>query len=168
MTENIWLQIIITAGLVLAAFIPAYFGFRGKLTEINKGTQAAAKDAASAASDSKSAADDAREARVQVKNSHDTNLREEQDERHEATIALLRELGRDIRGLHSDQLEMRKSMSLLHAEDRSSRRENRSLREVITEHMAETAQWSPMLHQLYQKWATQGSPSPIHTEKEGE
>ena len=62
LTETVLVQIVITAGVILGAGIPAYFGFRSKLAEIGK---------------------DAREARVQVKNSHSTNLREEQDERHE-------------------------------------------------------------------------------------
>lgn len=134
MTETIWIQIIITGGVVLVAGIPAYFAFKGKLAEINKGTQAAAKDA--------------REARVQVKNSHSTNLREEQDERHEATMSALTELARDVRGLREDHYATRKDIGLLHAEDRAGRRETQELRRELSDHLEQTAENMALVRRL--------------------
>lgn len=121
LTESIILQVLITVGIVLGAGIPAYFSFRSKLAEINTGTQSAAKDA--------------KEARIQVKNSHDTNMREEGDERHEATMSALNELGRDVRGLREDHYATRKDIGLLHAEDRVTRRETQALRAEFAEHV---------------------------------
>lgn len=137
LTESIILQILITAGLVLVAGIPAYFSFKSKLAEINTGTQAAAKDA--------------KEARIQVKNSHDTNMREEGDERHEATMAALNELGRDVRGLREDNYSTRKDIGMLHAEDRAGRRETQSLRTELTDHLEQTAGLMPTLQKLVQQ-----------------
>lgn len=44
----------------------------------------------------------AKAARAQVENSHDTNLREEADERHKQNVELLNALASDIRGLRRD------------------------------------------------------------------
>lgn len=123
LTESIILQILITAGVIFAAGIPAYLSFKTKLAEINTGTQAAAKDA--------------KEARIQVKNSHTTNLREEGDERHEATMNALTELGRDVRGLREDHYATRKDIGLLHSEDRATRRETQELRRELSEHLSQ-------------------------------
>lgn len=121
LTESIILQVLITAGLVLGAGIPAYYSFKSKLAEINTGTQAAAKDA--------------KAAREQVKNDHPNNLRDEQDDRHEATMSALNELGRDVRGLREDHYATRKDIGLLHAEDRVTRRETQALRAEFAEHV---------------------------------
>lgn len=143
-TESIILQIIITAGVVMGAGLPAYFAFKAKLAEISKGTQAVAKDA-------KAAASDAKEARIQVKNSHTTNLREEGDERHEATMAALKELGRDVRGLRESSYATRQDIGLLHAEDRVTRRETQELRREFSAHIEQTAPMMPTLERLVQQ-----------------
>ncbi|WP_121866926.1 DUF2746 domain-containing protein [Glutamicibacter nicotianae] len=69
LTEAVIVQAITTLGIVLGALITVDLPLRKKPTVIGK---------------------DAQEAREQVKNSHDTNLREEGDERHEATMAAIR------------------------------------------------------------------------------
>ncbi|PRB78228.1 hypothetical protein CQ012_02235 [Arthrobacter sp. MYb214] len=133
LTEAVIIQALITVGVILGAGIPAYFVFKSKLAEIGK---------------------DAKEARVQVKNSHSTNLREEQDERHLATMDLLKELGRDVRGLREENYETRKDIGMLHAEDRAGRRETQKLRQEFSEHTKQTENWTPMLtdlHELYSK-----------------
>lgn len=130
LTEAVIIQGIITVGVILGAGIPAYFVFKSKLAEIGK---------------------DAKEARVQVKNSHSTNLREEQDERHVATMDLLKELGRDVRGLREDHYETRKDIGMLHAEDRAGRRETQGLRKELTEHLEQTAGLMPTLEKLVQQ-----------------
>lgn len=136
-TETVLTQIIITVGVVMGAGLPAYFAFKSKLAEINKGTQAAAKDA--------------KEARVQVKNSHSTNLREEQDERHEMTMSALNELGRDVRGLREDHHETRKDIGMLRAEDRVTRKETQGLRKEFAEHIQQTTPMMPTLEKLVQQ-----------------
>lgn len=112
MSEAIIIQLIVTLGVILVPGIPAYFAFKSKLVEI---------------------ADDAREARVQVKNSHTTNLREEGDERHEEIMGKLDSLaetqtehGRNIRGV-------RQEIGLLHEADRQVRRE-------LSDHLDQTAE----------------------------
>ncbi|GAA1893709.1 hypothetical protein GCM10009715_43600 [Paeniglutamicibacter psychrophenolicus] len=130
-------QILVTGGVILAAGIPAYFSFKSKLAEINTGTQAAAKDA--------------KEARIHVKNSHDTNMREVGDERHEATMAALTALGRDVRGLREDHYATRKDIGTLHAEDRAGRRETQHLRQELTDHLEQTAGLMPTLEKLIQQ-----------------
>jgi len=127
MTETVIVQIVITAGVILGAGIPAYFAFRSKLAEIGK---------------------DAREAREQVKNDHDTNLREEGDERHGEQMKALKELARDVRGLREDHYETRKDIGMLHAEDRAGRRETQALRQEFADHIEQTAPLMPTLEAL--------------------
>ncbi|WP_417364090.1 hypothetical protein [Glutamicibacter arilaitensis] len=133
LTEAVIIQALITVGVILGAGIPAYFVFKSKLAEIGK---------------------DAKEARVQVKNSHSTNLREEQDERHIATMELLKELGRDVRGLREENYETRKDIGMLHAEDRAGRRETQKLRQEFSEHTKQTENWTPMLTDLHEQYST--------------
>lgn len=133
LTEAVIVQIITTLGIVLAALIAAWFPLRSKLNVIGK---------------------DAKEAREQVKNSHDTNLREEGDERHEATMSALKELGRDVRGLREDHYETRKDIGMLHAEDRAGRRETQALRKEFSEHTKQTESWTPMLTDLHAQYST--------------
>lgn len=130
--EAVIIQALITVGVILGAGIPAYFVFKSKLAEIGK---------------------DAKEARVQVKNSHSTNLREEQDERHIATKELLKELGRDVRGLREENYETRKDIGMLHAEDRAGRRETQKLRQEFSEHTKQTENWTPMLTDLHKQYS---------------
>lgn len=115
----------------MAAGLPAYFGFRTKLRSIG---------------------DDAREAREQVKNSHDTNLREEGDERHGATMGALREVSRDVRGLRADHQATRKDLGLLWAEDRAGRAETQELRTDFQQHVAETAPILPVVKDLHDRY----------------
>ncbi|MGP9727990.1 DUF2746 domain-containing protein [Glutamicibacter sp. AOP3-A1-12] len=91
LTEAVIVQAISTVGIILSAGIPAFFVFRSKLSVI---------------------VNDAREAREQVKNCHDTNLREEGDVRHEATMSALKELGREVRGPCEDHYETRKGIGM--------------------------------------------------------
>lgn len=134
LTEAVIVQAITTLGIVLGALITAWFPLRKKLTVIGK---------------------DAKEARVQVKNSHSTNLREEQDERHGATMELLKELGRDVRGLREENYETRKNIGMLHAEDRAGRRETQKLRQEFSEHTKQTENWTPMLKDLHKQYSKQ-------------
>lgn len=120
MSEAIIIQLIVTLGVILVPGIPAYFAFKSKLVEI---------------------ADDAREARVQVKNTHTTNLREEGDERHgeimdklEALAETQTEQGRNIRGV-------RKEIGLLHEADRQVRRE-------LSDHLEQTAENMALVRRL--------------------
>lgn len=53
------------------------------------------------------------EVRAQVKNSHDTNLREELDERHAETAEWFKETRRDIGGLRSELRALREGDQLL-------------------------------------------------------
>ncbi|MCS3494051.1 hypothetical protein M2368_003079 [Arthrobacter sp. JUb119] len=132
LTEAVIVQAITTLGIILAALIAAWFPLSSKLKVIGK---------------------DAKEAREQVKNSHDTNLREEGDERHEATMSALKELGRDVRGLREDHYETRKDIGLLHAEDRAVRRETQALRKDFSDHARQTEAWTPMLRDLHNKYS---------------
>ncbi|WP_404291529.1 hypothetical protein [Glutamicibacter arilaitensis] len=132
LTEAVIVQAITTLGIVLGALITVGLPLRKKLTVIGK---------------------DAKEAREQVKNSHDTNLREEGDERHEATMGLLKELGRDVRGLREDHYETRKDIGMLHAEDRAGRRETQALRQEFSDHTKQTENWTPMLRDLHDQYS---------------
>lgn len=138
MTETVILAIIGGVVTILTAII-------GKLSVDVGRTK---KDAKSAATDAKSAAADAKEARVQVKNNHDTNLREEGDERHDEQMTALKELARDVRGLREDHYETRKDIGMLHAEDRAGRRETQALRQEFAEHIQQTAPLIPTLEAL--------------------
>lgn len=131
LTEAVIVQTITTLGIVLGALITAWFPLRKKLTVIGK---------------------DAQEAREQVKNSHDTNLREEGDERHEATMSALREVARDVRGLRDDHQATRKDIGFLRAEDRAGRRETQALRKDFLEHVAETEDLMPTLQAMANKY----------------
>lgn len=147
MTETVILTIIGGVVTLLTALIGKLYFDASRTKQDDK---AAAKDAKSAASDSKAAARDKKNARVQVKNSHDPNLREEQDERHDASRALLKVLGRDVRGLREDHYATRKDIGLPHAEDRAERRETQELRRGFAEHPAQTAGLMPSLEKIIQ------------------
>ncbi|WP_313812977.1 DUF2746 domain-containing protein [Glutamicibacter sp.] len=102
--------------------------------------------------DARSAAKDAKEAREQVKNTHTTNLREEQDERHEATVSALREIARDVRGLREDHQATRMDIGHLRAEDRAGRRETQVLREEFEEHVKESEPVRAMISDLHNQY----------------
>lgn len=121
--QQVLLQVVITVGIILSAAIPAYFKFKGDISSIKK---------------------DTKEARDQTANTHDINLRDELDDRHEkvtntleSITDTLREAARDIRGLREDHHETRRDVGLLHAEDRTTKRELRTLREEVTEQFNE-------------------------------
>ena len=80
--------------------------------------------------DAKSAADDAREARIQVKNSHTTNLREEGDERHAELVEKITELGKDVAGLRQDHQDTTKNVGLIHGALRGLRKDITGLRDA--------------------------------------
>lgn len=77
---------------------------------------------------------DAREVKEQVKNSHDTNMREEGDERHEAVMSELRTIkstqathGRQIRQLDKVQRGMKRDIGRLADADQEQVREDNRL-----------------------------------------
>lgn len=82
MPEEVFVQIIATAGLVVIAVISA--------------TAAQKKDTKRAANAAESAATDAALARDQLQNNHNTNLREENDERHEAVMKAINKVESQI------------------------------------------------------------------------
>lgn len=131
MTETVILAIIGGVVAILTAII-------GKLTF----------DVGSTKKDAKAVAADAREARIQVKNNHDTNLREEGDERHDEQMTALKELARDVRGLREDHYETRKDIGMLHAEDRAGRRETLALRQAFNDHVEQTSPLIPTLEAI--------------------
>lgn len=156
MSETVLLAIIGGAVTLLTALI-------GKLSfDVGK----TKKDASSAAKNASAAAADAKEARKQVKNTHTTNLREEQDERHEeitAALSNLREVvdglkssttetARDVRGLREDHYSTRKDMGLIHAQTRSIHREISELKAVDEqtrqEHVEAVAERGRQMNQL--------------------
>lgn len=130
-TEAVIIQIIITAGVVLAAGIPAYLQFKSKLLDIG---------------------DDAAEARKQTENSHQTNLREELDARHELLIGTLAELTRDLRGIRKDNLDTRKDIGQLRAEDRAARRDTYNLRNDLKSHIRDTEPLLPAIEMLIEQY----------------
>lgn len=137
LTEVVIAQIVATIGVVLAAGIPAYLTFKTKLTEIGK---------------------DAAEARKQTKNTHNTNLREELDARHELVIGTLAELTRDIRGIRKDNLDTRKEIGQLRAEDRAGRRDTYNLRNELRNHIRDTEPLLPALEVLISRYAPEHMP----------
>lgn len=69
------------AALIIAAAIPAYVQLSKGLASVKQDTKVTKNE---------------------VKNSHQTNLREELDGRHERVLAGLENIGHDIRGLRTD------------------------------------------------------------------
>lgn len=69
------------AALIIATAIPAYVQLAKGLASVKRDTKVTKEE---------------------VKNSHDTNLREELDGRHERVLAGLENIGHDIRGLRQD------------------------------------------------------------------
>lgn len=120
MTETVILAIIGGVVTILTALI-------GKLS-IDVGRTK--KDARAAATDAKAAAADSKEARIQVKNSHDTNLREEGDERHAEILETLKSVIRDVQGIRDDNLATRKDIGILHGSIRGLGRDITGLRET--------------------------------------
>lgn len=118
MTEAVILQLVITLGVIAGGGIPAYFKFKSTLAEIGK---------------------DAREAREQVKNSHDTNLREEGDVRHEEILEAMREVKRDMQGVRDDNQATRKDIGILHGAIRGVVRDITGLRETDAQARSELA-----------------------------
>lgn len=131
-TEAVVIQIIITAGVILAAGIPAYLQFKAKLLDIG---------------------DDAAEARKQTQNSDQTNLREELDARHELIIGTLAELTRDLRGIRRDNLDTRKDIGQLRSDDRQARRDAYQLRQDLREHIRDTEPLLPAIKLLIEQHA---------------
>lgn len=155
LTESVILQTIISTAAVLVVIGPVYLKTRSETKKARAEQAEARKQQDSVNGDIAevlaTVASDAKEARIQVKNSHDTNLREEGDERHEATMAALKELGRDVRGLRESSYATRQDIGLLHAEDRVTRRETQELRREFSEHIEQTAPMMPALEKLIQQ-----------------
>ncbi|WP_417372732.1 DUF2746 domain-containing protein [Glutamicibacter protophormiae] len=89
--------------------------------------------------DAKSAAADAKEARIQVKNSHDTNLREEGDERHAEIVETLKSVVRDVQGIRDDNQATRRDIGILHGAIRGVVRDITGLRETDAQARSELA-----------------------------
>ncbi len=129
MTETVILAIITGVVTILTAII-------GKLTFDVGRTK---KDAKAAAADAKAAAADSKEARIQVKNSHDTNLREEGDERHAEIVETLKTVIRDMQGIREDNLSIKHDIGILHGSVRGLGRDITGLRETDSQARSDLA-----------------------------
>ena len=143
LTESIILQTLITSGVVLAAIGPVYLKTRYD-TKKDRAAQRAARTAQEKVNTDlaevlSSVASDAREAREQVKNSHDTNLREEGDVRHEEILATLKNVIRDMQGVRDDNQATRKDIGILHGAIRGVVRDITGLRETDAQARSELA-----------------------------
>lgn len=96
-TEDMWVQIIATGGVILTALLSIL-------------TALVARSSAHA----KSAARDSKAARDQVQNSHTTNLRVEQDERHDEIVHLVQLVSKGVENLEQIQLEHGKRIDMIH------------------------------------------------------
>ncbi|WP_313816332.1 DUF2746 domain-containing protein [Citricoccus sp.] len=138
---EIIIAVVSALAVVLAAAIPAYITLRSKLMVIGR---------------------DAAEAKDQVANTHESNLRDDLDEKFGALAQDLGEMRRDVSGIRADHQATRRELGQLHGEDRAARREAQQMREEARDlrqrflaHTEETAPMMPMLRDLHHRYATE-------------
>lgn len=130
-SEDVWIQLIATGGVIITAFL-------GILTAL----------VARSSSHAKAAARDSKAARDQVQNSHTTNLRVEQDERHDEIVHLVQLVSKGVENLESIQLEHGKRIDMIHSDSRGIKKDVGRISDVTSDLREQHAIIKERLHAL--------------------